>query len=57
MLIMICLFFYSYESDDNEIDTSDYPPPGKLRATKSIGELCDALTSNSSLSPRYKILL
>lgn len=51
MLILVLFLFNSYESDD-EIDTSDYPPPGKLRATKSIGELCDALTSNSSLSPR-----
>lgn len=26
--------------------------PAKLRSTKSIGELCDALSQNASLSPR-----
>lgn len=38
-------------SDDDSFDTNVYPSTQKLRSTKSIGELCDALT-HSSLSPR-----
>ncbi|XP_055619678.1 uncharacterized protein LOC129764528 [Toxorhynchites rutilus septentrionalis] len=45
----------NYESDSGEFlsddDCSVYPVSRKLRPTKSIGELCEALT-NSSLSPR-----
>ncbi|XP_053678380.1 uncharacterized protein LOC128728758 [Anopheles nili] len=38
-------------SDEDNTDESIYPLARKLRSTKSISELCDALT-NSSLSPR-----
>lgn len=38
-------------SDDDNFDTNVYPSTRKLRSTKSIGELCEALT-HSSLSPR-----
>lgn len=38
-------------SDEDNTDEPIYPLARKLRSTKSIGELCDALT-NSSLSPR-----
>lgn len=38
-------------SDEDNIDLTIYPLSRKLRSTKSIGELCEALT-NSSLSPR-----
>lgn len=38
-------------SDDDNFDTNVYPSSRKLRSTKSIGELCEALT-HSSLSPR-----
>lgn len=46
--------YSSDESDDDDEEEEfafDYPPPGKLRSSKSISELCDAL-GNSSLSPR-----
>lgn len=38
-------------AEDSEEDEHCFPP-GKLRASKSIGELCDVLHTNSSLSPR-----
>uniref|UniRef100_A0A182PD99 A-kinase anchor protein 2 C-terminal domain-containing protein n=1 Tax=Anopheles epiroticus TaxID=199890 RepID=A0A182PD99_9DIPT len=38
-------------SDEDNTDEPIYPLARKLRSTKSISELCDALT-NSSLSPR-----
>lgn len=38
-------------SDEDNVDNHVYPLSRKLRSTKSIGELCEALT-NSSLSPR-----
>lgn len=38
-------------SDEDNIDMTVYPSSRKLRSTKSIGELCEALT-HSSLSPR-----
>lgn len=38
-------------SDEDNIDMTVYPSSRKLRPTKSIGELCEALT-HSSLSPR-----
>lgn len=38
-----------YDFDDDEEYSYDYPPPGKLRASKSIGELCNAV-NNSSIS-------
>uniref|UniRef100_A0A182Y9M1 A-kinase anchor protein 2 C-terminal domain-containing protein n=1 Tax=Anopheles stephensi TaxID=30069 RepID=A0A182Y9M1_ANOST len=38
-------------SDEDNTDEPIYPMARKLRSTKSISELCDALT-NSSLSPR-----
>lgn len=37
--------------EESEPDEHCYPP-GKLRASKSIGELGVALNNNSSLSPR-----
>lgn len=42
---------YGSEDDVDDNYNFDYPPPGKLRQSKSISELCDAL-GNSSLSPR-----
>lgn len=38
-------------SDEDNIDMTMYPSSRKLRSTKSIGEICEALT-HSSLSPR-----
>lgn len=38
-------------SDEDNIEMTVYPSSRKLRSTKSIGELCEALT-HSSLSPR-----
>lgn len=44
--------FHRFDSDDGS-DADEYCyMAGKLRSSKSISELCDALT-NSSLSERY----
>lgn len=46
-----------YDSGEESDDEHCYSPgtyvasPGKLRASKSIGELCDSLNNNSSFSP------
>lgn len=46
----ICSF--SFESRDEESDDDQSFTVGKLRSSKSISELCDALTQNTSLSTR-----
>lgn len=42
---------FRYDSGE-ESDDDEHCYSGKLRASKSIGELCDSLNNNSSFSPR-----
>lgn len=42
----------SLDMSDKESEDEDLYPMGKLRSSKSISELCDALIQNTSLSPR-----
>lgn len=42
---------FRYDSGE-ESDDDEHCYTGKLRASKSIGELCDSLNNNSSFSPR-----
>lgn len=49
-ILIFCLI--SFFSCDSTGEDSEEEPCYKLRASKSISELCDALTHNTSLSPR-----